>query len=137
MFIEAKPVVFACSLFNQCQMRLPKHEPTSLWAQTPPSLLQPSQPTVDGLSQRTPHSRAAKKAGIRTVSFVDSVQRTMILSYKVLRIDENREYGQTTGAGPGRDPTPRGGGGVPLYGPQNCRTEQCALSAPEAPQILF
>ena len=24
-----------------------------------------------------------------------------------------------------------------LYGPQNCRTEQCALSAPEAPQILF
>ena len=34
----------------------------------------------------------------------------------------------------------RGGGGrapPPLYGPQNCRTEQCALSAPEAPQILF
>ena len=29
----------------------------------------------------------------------------------------------------------RGGGG--LYGPQNCRTEQCALSAPEAPDILF
>ena len=44
-----------------------------------------------------------------------------------------------TGAGPGRDPTPKGGGGdpPPLYGPQNCRTEQCALSAPEAPEILF
>ena len=46
-----------------------------------------------------------------------------------------------TGAGPGRDPTPKGGGGggtpPPLYGPQNCRTEQCALSAPEAPHILF
>ena len=45
-----------------------------------------------------------------------------------------------TGAGPGRDPTPKGGGGGgggARYGPQNCRTEQCALSAPEAPQILF
>ena len=34
----------------------------------------------------------------------------------------------------------RGGGGgtpPPLYGPQNCRTEQGALSAPEAPEILF
>ena len=30
-----------------------------------------------------------------------------------------------------------GGGGVGLYGPQNCRTEQCALSAPKAPDILF
>ena len=29
----------------------------------------------------------------------------------------------------------RGGGG--LYGPQNCHTEQCALSAPEALEILF
>ena len=32
-------------------------------------------------------------------------------------------------------PDPKGGGGV--YGPQNCRTEQGALSAPEAPEILF
>ena len=40
----------------------------------------------------------------------------------------------STGAAPGRDPTPEGGGGGGLYGPQNCRTEQCALSAPE---ILF
>ena len=32
----------------------------------------------------------------------------------------------------------RGGGDPPpLYGPQNCRTEQGALSAPEAPEILF
>ena len=30
-----------------------------------------------------------------------------------------------------------GGGGGGLYGPQNCRMEQCALSAPEAPEILF
>ena len=45
----------------------------------------------------------------------------------------------TTGGALGRDPTPKGGGGgpPPLYGPQNCRTEQCALSAPEAPEILF
>ena len=36
-------------------------------------------------------------------------------------------------------PDPKGGGGTPppLYGPQNCRTEQGALSAPEAPEILF
>ena len=25
----------------------------------------------------------------------------------------------------------------PLYGPQNCRTEQRALSAPKEPEILF
>ena len=42
-----------------------------------------------------------------------------------------------TGADPGWDPTPKGGGGGGLYGPQNCYTEQCALSAPEAPEILF
>ena len=43
-----------------------------------------------------------------------------------------------TGAAPGQDPTPKGGGGGGgLYGPQNCRTEQGALSAPEAPEILF
>ena len=40
-----------------------------------------------------------------------------------------------TGADLGRNPTPKGGWG--LYGAQNCRTEQCALSAPEAPEILF
>ena len=32
---------------------------------------------------------------------------------------------------------PQRGGGGGLYGPQNCRTEQGALSAPEAPEILF
>ena len=32
---------------------------------------------------------------------------------------------------------PQRGGGGPLYGPHNCYTEQCALSAPEAPEILF
>ena len=38
----------------------------------------------------------------------------------------------------GTRPQRGGGGGTPpLFGPQNCRTEQCALSAPEAPQILF
>ena len=42
-----------------------------------------------------------------------------------------------TGGAPGQDPTPKGGGGGGLYGPQNCRTEQGALSAPEAPEILF
>ena len=40
------------------------------------------------------------------------------------------------GADPGRDPAPGGGGGG-LYRPQNCDTEQCALSAPEAAEILF
>ena len=41
---------------------------------------------------------------------------------------------------PRSGPDPKGGGGgdpPPLYGPQNCRTEQGALSAPEAPEILF
>ena len=37
----------------------------------------------------------------------------------------------------GPDPKGGGGGPPPLYGPQNCRTEQGALSAPEAPEILF
>ena len=48
--------------------------------------------------------------------------------------------GRCTGAGPSQDPAPKGGGGgapPPLYGPQKCRTEQCALSAPEVPRILF
>ena len=43
-----------------------------------------------------------------------------------------------TGAAPGQDPTPKGGGGVPppipLYRPQNGCTEQWVLWAPE---ILF
>ena len=32
---------------------------------------------------------------------------------------------------------PQSGGTPPLYGPQNGCTEQCASSAPEAPEILF
>ena len=49
-----------------------------------------------------------------------------------------RKRGNTTGGAPGRDPIPKGvPPPPPLYRPQNCRTEQCALSAPEAPQILF
>ena len=46
----------------------------------------------------------------------------------------------THGGRPWSGPDPKGGGGgtpPPLYGPQNCRTEQGALSAPEAPEILF
>ena len=43
---------------------------------------------------------------------------------------------QVRGCAHGRRSDPKGGGGG-LYGPQNCCTEQCALSAPEAPQILF
>ena len=41
---------------------------------------------------------------------------------------------ESMGADPGQDPTPKGGDPPPLYRPQNCYTEQCALPALE---ILF
>ena len=47
---------------------------------------------------------------------------------------------QVTGADPGQDPTPKGGGPLPpppFYRPQNGCTEQWVLWAPEAPEILF
>ena len=56
----------------------------------PPSLSQPSQ----GASQRTPHTRANKKGPSKTVNLADAVQKTAVLSYKVLQVDVNREHGQ-------------------------------------------
>ena len=53
-----------------------------------------------------------------------------------LRVFVLRQYCHGGRSWLGPDPK-GGGGGPPLYGPQNCRTEQCALSAPEAPEMLF
>ena len=47
---------------------------------------------------------------------------------------QNNSHGGRSWSGP--DPKGGGGGGG-LYGPQNWYTEKCALSAPEAPDILF
>ena len=60
----------------------------------PPSLSQPSQGSSEGLSQRAPHSRANKKEPSKTVTLADAVQKTVLLSYKVLLVDVNREHGQ-------------------------------------------
>ena len=63
-------------------------------APEPPSLSQPLQGSSEGPSQRNPHSRANKKATSKTVTLADAVQKTVVLSHKVLRVDVNREHGQ-------------------------------------------
>ena len=63
-------------------------------APKPPSLSQPSQGSSEGPIQRTPHSRANKKGPSKTVTLADAVQKTVVLSHKVLRMDVNREHGQ-------------------------------------------
>ena len=60
----------------------------------PALLSQPSQGSSEGPSQRTPHSRANKKGLSKTVTLADVVQKTVVLSHKVLRVDVNCEYGQ-------------------------------------------
>ena len=63
-------------------------------APEPPSLSQPSQGSSEGPSQRNPHSRGNKKATPKTATLADVVQKTVVLSHKVLRVDVNREHGQ-------------------------------------------
>ena len=54
---------------------------------------QPSQGSSEGPSQLNPHSRGNKKATAKTVTLADAVQKTVVLSHKVLRVDVNREHG--------------------------------------------
>ena len=63
-------------------------------APEPPFLSQPSLNSSEGPSQRTPHSRGNKKGPSKTVSLADAVQKTVVLSHKILRVDVNREHGQ-------------------------------------------
>ena len=72
----------------------PKSNTNVLVAPEPPSFSQPSQGSSEGPNQRTPHSRANKKGPSKTVTLADAVQKTVVLSYKVLRVDVNREHGQ-------------------------------------------
>ena len=60
----------------------------------PPVSSQPSQGSSEGPSQRSTHSRGNKKAAAKTVTLADAVQKTVVLSHKVLRVDVNREHGQ-------------------------------------------
>ena len=55
---------------------------------------QPSQGSCEGPSQQNPHGRGNKKATAKTVTLADAVQKTVVLSHKVLRVDVNREHGQ-------------------------------------------
>ena len=41
-----------------------------------------------------PQSHANKKGPLKTFTLADAVQKTVVLSYKVLRVDVNREHGQ-------------------------------------------
>ena len=63
-------------------------------APKPPSLSQSSQGSSEGPSQRNPHSWRNKKVTPKTVTLADAVQKTAVLSHKVLRVDVNREHGQ-------------------------------------------
>ena len=63
-------------------------------APEPPSLSQPSQGSSEGPSEWTPHNLANKKGPLQTVTPVDAVHKTVVLSYKVLRVNVNREHGQ-------------------------------------------
>ena len=63
-------------------------------ASEPALLLQPLQGSSEGPSQRTPHSRANKKGLTKMFTLAYAVQKTVVLSHKVPRVDVNREYGQ-------------------------------------------
>ena len=41
-----------------------------------------------------PHNRANKKGRSKTVTLADAIQKTVVLSYKILQVDVNREHGQ-------------------------------------------
>ena len=63
-------------------------------APEPPSLSQLSQGSSEGPSQQVLVSRGNKKATQKTVTLADAVQKTLVLSHKVLRVDVNREHRQ-------------------------------------------
>ena len=72
----------------------PKSNTSVPVAPEPPVSSQPSQGSSEGSSQRNPHSRGNKKATAKTVTLADAVQKTVVLSHKVLRVDVKREHGQ-------------------------------------------
>ena len=72
----------------------PKSNTSVPVAPEPPVSSQPSQGSSEGPSHRNPHGRGNKKATPKTVTLVDAVQKTVVLSHKVLRVDGNREHGQ-------------------------------------------
>ena len=72
----------------------PKSNTSVRVASEPPVSSQPSQGSSEGPSQRNPQSRGNKKAIAKTVTLADAVQKTVVLSHKVLRVDVNREHGQ-------------------------------------------
>ena len=63
-------------------------------APEPPSSSQPSQGSSEGPSQQVPVSRGNKKATPKTVTLAHAVQKSVVLSHKVPRVDVNREHGQ-------------------------------------------
>ena len=63
-------------------------------APEPPSSSQPSQGSSEGPSQRTPRSLANRKGPSKAVTQAEAIQKTVVLSYKVLRVDVHREHGQ-------------------------------------------
>ena len=73
---------------------LPKSNTNVPVALEPPVSSQPSQGSSEGPSQRNPHRRGNKKATPKTITLADAVQKTLVLSHKVLRVDVNREDGQ-------------------------------------------
>ena len=72
----------------------PKSNASVPVAPEPPVSSQPSQGSSESPSQRNPHSRGNKKATAKTVTLADAVQKTVVLSHKVLRVDVNREHWQ-------------------------------------------
>ena len=72
----------------------PKSNTNLHMAPEPPSLSQPSQGCSEGPSQRNQHSRGNKKGPSKTVTLADAVQKTVVLSHKVLRVDVNCEHGR-------------------------------------------
>ena len=64
---------------------------------TEPALLsQPLLGSSEDPSQRTMHNRANEKGLLKTVTLAHEVQKTLVLSHGVPRVDVNREYGQIT-----------------------------------------
>ena len=74
----------------------PKSNKNMPVAPEPPCLSQPSQGSSEGPNQRTPHNRANKKGPSTTVTVADAIHKTVVLSYKVVQVDVNREHGQMT-----------------------------------------